>query len=269
MKQLSRTILNFLWDEVEIPEDLLYEFTVKTTKIVQTRCIEDLPTEFWDIERYVASFWHAQRFEHVSASHIYEMGRLLSLTNMLGMIAEEEEKRQSLDEYAVRFQDWYLAFKGMHDRPGITHKELAAVAKKSESSLSQFMNKNQWECLYMYRRFGREKNYYLTEMGQELYEMMKRRRPHPAEEKYTRCLGAISNLENVVAEVVNDRHYKVVKSDDGEFIEDSIYIVNCEDEARRIGLVAQIRLNKSAFEDKKEDKEIWQKEERLKKLKAL
>lgn len=72
---------------------------------------------------------------------LYEMGRLLSLTSLLSLEKEEEKKRSSLNEYAEQYKDWYKVFAEIHENAGITHKQLARRAEKSESSLSQFMNK--------------------------------------------------------------------------------------------------------------------------------
>lgn len=269
MERLARMILDNLREGNAIPEDLLYELTTEAMKVVQTRQIEQLSPEFWELEQYVESFWRAQLFQTVQGMRSYEMGRLLSLTNMIAMVAEEEEKRQSLNEYALKFSDWYPVFKGMYDTPGITHKKLALTAGKSDSSLSQFMNKNQWEGLYIYRRFGREKNYYLTELGQRLYELMKDNQPRPTEEKYARFLGVKNNIEELEKGLADDSAYKVVRSDTGEFLESRIYGINDELESRKPELLAEILWNKNILEDKKEEKEICPKEGTMRRLKAL
>lgn len=269
MERLTRKILEGLRAERVIPEELLYEFTVETIRIVQTRQMEQLPPVFWELEQYVESFWRARRFDRIQDERLYEMGRLLSITNMIAMVDEEEEKRQSLSEYASKFSDWYLVFKGMHDIPGITHKKLAVAGNKSESSLSQFMNKNQWEGLYIYRRLGREKNYYLTELGEQLYELMSSNQPTPTEEKYARFLGVKSNIEDLERSLVDDSTYKIVKSDAGEFLESSIYRINYEAESRRSELIFRGQWNKEILGEKKEERDIWQKESPAIKLKAL
>lgn len=266
MKKLTNMLLEYLWNEEEIPEELFYEFSVKATKAIQTRCLEELPLEFWEVEKYVEAFWRSQNFTSLEEKNIYGMGRLLSITNMLAMVAEDEEKRYFLPEYAEKYQEWYPVFEEMHNCPGITHVELARKAHKSKSSLSQFMKKNQWQGFYIFHCLGREKTYYLTELGQQLYELMKSKIMQGKGERYTRLLGVMDNIEQAMAAVVNDYSFKLVKAESAEVGEKALYMVNSEN--RRIAKVIQVHYNKSEFENEKEKKELCQKKGSLKMLNA-
>lgn len=270
MEKVTSTILDYLWDKNDIPEELLYEFAKKTIKTIQTRCTERLTGEFWELERYVESFWRAKRFEGVSSTHIYEMGRLLSITSMLSMVAEQEEKSQSLEVYATKLQDWYLVFKGMHDKPGISHGELAEVCRKSVSSLSQFICKYEWDGLYIYRRSGRGKNYYLTEQGKQLYELMTSKQPRPREEKGVDLIVTKNSIDKALNMLVNDSQYKVVKTESDEYLESKIYrIDNSKADGRRAEAIGDIRFSKKAFGMKKGENEICQKSLFLKKQNVI
>lgn len=245
MDKLISRILDCLWDELRIPEDLLYEFTVKTTKMIQSRCIKTLPTEFWELERFVELYWRAQAFEEKNTVHVYEMGRLLSLTNMLGMIAEQEEKRRSLDEYAIQFREWYPVFKEIHDMPGITHEELKKVIRKSDLYFAKFINKNQREDFCIYHRFGQEKCYYLTTWGEQLYVLMKNSQRHSFEEKYDGILELRNNIEKSIINLKEDSNYKCVSTNEGKFIKNTIYYTdNINTSIRKPELLAEIHMNK-------------------------
>ena len=238
MDRLLRTLLKYLRECMVIPEEWLYEFTVATREMIQTMQVEQLPFEYSELERYVESYWRAKSFVSNQEEILYEMGRLLSLTSLLSLEKEEEKKRSSLNEYAEQYKDWYKVFAEIHENAGITHKQLARRAEKSESSLSQFMNKNQWKGIYIYRRFGREKSYYLTEYGEQLYEVMKNMQPRPRREKYARFLGTKTNINREMNMLLQDGSYKMSRSFDGKREIYRIYYRNSETTSGRPEQVA-------------------------------
>jgi len=93
MRELINLISEYVFDAAEIPEDLLYEFYKKTAKIIRSLCTEAIPDEFWELENYVESYWRGHKYlKSEDAIQIYQMGQLLSFTNMLSMLSEEKEK---------------------------------------------------------------------------------------------------------------------------------------------------------------------------------
>ncbi len=174
MRELINLISEYVYDAAEIPEDLLYEFSKKTAKIIRNLCTEAIPDEFWELENYVEAYWRGHKYlKSEDAIQIYQMGQLLSFTNMLSMLSEEKEKEISIEDYAVQLKDKYPIFSKIHEIPGITHKELADAVDMSVSSLSQFITKYKWNGFFQSRAMGREKHYYLTKHGQQLYYTMK------------------------------------------------------------------------------------------------
>lgn len=174
MRELINLISEYVYDAAEIPEDLLYEFSKKTAKIIRNLCTEAIPDEFWELENYVEAYWRGHKYlKSEDAIQIYQMGQLLSFTNMLSMLSGEKEKEISIEDYAVQLKDKYPIFSKIHEIPGITHKELADAVDMSVSSLSQFITKYKWNGFFQSRAMGREKHYYLTKYGQQLYSVMK------------------------------------------------------------------------------------------------
>ncbi|HIW41122.1 MAG TPA: hypothetical protein H9743_03130 [Candidatus Mediterraneibacter vanvlietii] len=173
MKRLIEQIFNYILDEEIIPEDLLFEFSQDTLQIVQHNNGTELTSQFWSFQNYIESFWRGEKYQHISNSFfVYQMGQLLAYTNMIRDVADEEEKRVSIEDYARRWKNRYLVFKGMHDKRGITHKSLAEYSEMSTSALSQFISKTKWDGYYTYRVMGREKHYYLTKRGEKLYDLL-------------------------------------------------------------------------------------------------
>lgn len=176
MKKLINIIYNCVLKKKEIPKDLLYEFSRDAIKIVQNRQVDDVPTEFWDLQHYVELFWREKKYKKEKNSIlIYQMGQLFSYTSMIRDIADDNERILRIREYAERWKNKYLVYKGVHDESGITHKKLVNVSGLSPSALSQFIAQTRWDGYLTYRNVGREKYYYLTDEGEKLYELLKSR----------------------------------------------------------------------------------------------
>lgn len=205
MKKLIDILYDYLLKGKEIPEDLLYEFSQDTIKIIQHRSTDEIPSTFWNLQHYVEMFWRGKKYKkEKNPILIYQMGQMLAYTNMVRDIADENERTMNLDEYARRWENKYLVFKGIHDVPGITHKKLAAVSHQSVSSLSQFIAKTKWDGYIIYRTGGREKYYYLTENGEKLYKLLNDKQKKPIRLKQYQ----FHNLDSNYSEYYYDTSYK-------------------------------------------------------------
>lgn len=173
MRELVNLIFKFVLEAKEIPEELLYEFSKQTAEIVQNGCTEIIPKEFWELESYVDAYWRGHQYiKSDNNIQIYQMGQLLSFTNMLSMLAEEMEKESSIEDYAARLKDGYGAIKEIQEHPGITRKELEQTAGMNGPSLAQLINELKWNGFLQPRSMGQEKHYYLTKHGQQLCSAM-------------------------------------------------------------------------------------------------
>lgn len=175
MKELAEQILDYIMENREVPEDLLYEFSKETLRIIQSRQTTSIPDTFWDLENYVETFWRCSEFTQAENSYfVHQMGQLLSFTNLISIMDDEEQRELSIEDYAEQWRDRYLVFDYIHRHRGITHKTLAEASGMSVSALSQFINKVKWTGVFNCRSMGREKHYYLTEYGEQVYEYMKK-----------------------------------------------------------------------------------------------
>ncbi len=173
MKELVQRILNYLLEDKKIPEELIYQLSKSTVKIVENHCTEMIPEEFWELDSFVEAYWRTESYEKSkNMILVYQMGQLLSFTNMLSMLAEKQEKENSIEDYAIQLKDKYVIFQQIDRNPGITHKELAKRAELSVSSLSQFLSKCNEHGFIQRRVMGSEKHYYLTPYGKRLYSVM-------------------------------------------------------------------------------------------------
>ena len=176
MQRLIEFIYNYIFEGKEVPEDLMFEFSQSTMKIVQSGNVQELPPEFEDLQNYVELFWRGRKYEREEKPiRIYQLGQLLSYINLIRDVADEQKRKISMEEYAERWSKRFRVFLGMHVKPGIMHKELAKFSGITPSVLSQFVAKTKWDGYYTYRIVGREKYYYLTSKGQELYSLLWRK----------------------------------------------------------------------------------------------
>lgn len=202
MKKLIEIIYNCVLSGKEIPEDLLYEFSQNIIKIVQSRQVDNIPAEFWDLQHYIELFWRGRRYKKEKNSIlIYQMGQMLSYTSMIRDIADDNEMVMGIKEYAERWKNKYLVYKGVHAESGITHKKLANVSGLSPSALTQFISKTKWDGYLTYRNVGREKYYYLTEEGEKLYKLLKSRYVR-ADDAY---LYGVNSCDYIYCNLYNDK----------------------------------------------------------------
>lgn len=195
MKKLVQMILNYLLENKEIPEELIYELSKTTVKIVENHCMEMIPQEFWELDSFVEAYWRAESYTKSNdMAFVYQMGQLFSFTNMLSTLAEKQEKENSIEDYAIQLKDKYAIFQQIDRNPGITHKELAQRAGMSVSSLSQFLNRYKEHGFIQRRSMGREKHYYLTAYGERLYSAMNVNRKN---QSYSCTLKIIHKMDNI------------------------------------------------------------------------
>ena len=195
MKKLVQMILNYLLENKQIPEELIYELSKTTVKIVENHCMEMIPQEFWELDSFVEAYWRAESYTKSNdMAFVYQMGQLFSFTNMLSTLAEKQEKENSIEDYAIQLKDKYAIFQQIDRNPGITHKELAQRAGMSVSSLSQFLNRYKEHGFIQRRSMGREKHYYLTAYGERLYSAMNVNRKN---QSYSCTLKIIHKMDNI------------------------------------------------------------------------
>lgn len=203
MKRIVKTIYNYVLEKKKIPEDFLYEFSQNIIKIVQSGNVQELPPEFEELQNYVEMYWRGRKYEREeNPIRIYQLGQLLSYVNLIRDVIDSNKDKVSMTEYAVRWDNRFLVFQGMYDKPGITHKQLARISKMSPSALSQFMDKTKWDGYYTYRIVGREKYYYLTPKGNELYALFCKERKE--EFSYNYLYMSADDLNNEIAGPISD-----------------------------------------------------------------
>lgn len=63
MQRLIEFIYNYIFEGKEVPEDLMFEFSQSTMKIVQSGNVQELSPEFEDLQNYVELFWRGRKYE--------------------------------------------------------------------------------------------------------------------------------------------------------------------------------------------------------------
>lgn len=266
MKGLIEIILKSFWDFREIPEELLFEFSQKTMQIIQKKAIDEIPDEFSVFENYVEMFWRGKKYNHMSNRFIiYQMGQLLTCTNMLNRLLAEEKREASIEAFADLFKDRAMIFEGMYKERGITHKKLAELSDMSVSALSQFISKNKSEGFFTYRVMGREKHYYLTEYGEKLYFHML----HNGDQKKMKYVKMYGFIDDMNEKIINNRYYKVVFDQNANEITESVYISTEGNSGKKTERLMKMSINKAGLESNKEEKRWDMKDEMLRVLSKI
>lgn len=216
MKKLIDILYDHLINSREIPEDLLYEFSQNTIKIIQHHASAQIPPSFWNLQHYVEMFWRGRKYQkEKNTVFVYQMGQLLTCTNMIRDVVDADVKTMSISDYARRWDSKYPVYKGIHDKPGINHKKLAAVSENSISSLSQFISKTKWDGYIIYRSAGREKYYYLTENGEKLYKLLREKRQKACRFKKVRFRNLDTNNSGYYYDALNNKEKILIASISG------------------------------------------------------
>lgn len=223
MEKIVNIISEYVYAQKEIPDDLMSEFSSEMIQIIEGQCTEEIPDAIWNLENYVKLYWRGSKYVHEECpARIFQLGQLLSYMNMIRQHFERIDEDISLEEYANTYRDKYLFFKSIHDRAGITHKDLAKLVHTSISSMSQFVSKIAGTGFIVTRVMGREKHYYLTDKGETLLDLLEERKTLHGH-KYTKLLGALTNLNTVVS---NDAFLKVVIGNKNGTLTKNVYATN-------------------------------------------
>lgn len=104
--------------------------------------------------------------------YVFSIGLVMGMGSLINAILDFSESTRDLEQNINRFKDNYNIFQVIDENPGIMQKLLAKKVNKSATTLSHFMNKKEVQQYFDFYTMGREKYYYLSRRGKQLYEKM-------------------------------------------------------------------------------------------------
>lgn len=173
MDGLAENILKNMLDK-SLTEDMVYELT----RACATSIVEEMAISWTDVlknlESFLDSLWRSKGYRQYDADDVFGLGRVYTAVDMLKMVSEKQELTIKVKEDAGKYAARRRLFEQIAKNPGITHKELARKASISESALSQFYGKIQYDNYILSHKAGRTKYYYLSMTGKQLLAEMQR-----------------------------------------------------------------------------------------------
>ena len=181
-------IMKYLHNGVVIPEDMMYSFYLKTIAIMQGKIGKPSVSErAKDFCLYMSRLWSSKSYSKIDCDpiFIFQLGELHTCARILedyfAKIEEENdiEINSKIETDSKRFFTKLSFFEIVMENPGIKHSVLSDEIGISKSSLSQFVAKIKEYGYYSERIAGREKYYYLTDIGVKLLERMRQEANKP------------------------------------------------------------------------------------------
>lgn len=173
MDELAENILKKVLDK-SLTEDMVYELTRACVDSI----VEEMAISWTDalrnLESFLDSLWRSKGYRQYDADDVFELGRVYTAVDMLKMVSEKHELTVKVREDAGKYAARRKLFEQIAKNPGITHKDLARKVNISESALSQFYGKIQYDNYILSHKAGRTKYYYLSMTGKQLLAEMER-----------------------------------------------------------------------------------------------
>ena len=170
---ICKEILTHIERKDEISEDQVYRLGEGLSFYYGE---EKMPATYIKLLDTLGQKWRYQQMDDLSPEQLFVYGGLW------GCIQAMEMKRMRIQTEELKREKWNVLIKGYDDKkqlleviqknPGIRHKELAESVHKSPSQLSQIMVRMTGDGIVSCNYAGREKFYFLTELGEKLTDKL-------------------------------------------------------------------------------------------------
>ena len=112
--------------------------------------------------------------EQMTPEQAFLYGGIWGGVRLLDIRKNHRRRRLKIHKLKKRYEDYYDFFSIIDINPGIRHKDLAERLGKSVSQLSQLADRIDRDDLIYCDYMGREKYYYLSSLGKQLYTEIKK-----------------------------------------------------------------------------------------------
>ena len=120
--------------------------------------------------------WRYQQFETLTTEQSYLYGGIWGCLNMISFIRKKKETLKKCYALASKHEaDAVFTFlNAINESPGLQNKKLALLCNISSEEISQISNEALKDELIFFRRFGKEKYYYLRKQGERVIDIVKK-----------------------------------------------------------------------------------------------
>lgn len=170
LENICQEILSYVEKDYEISEEMVLALAQGLTFYNGRE--EKMPSSYIRLLDEIGQKWQYRETEQLSIEQTFVIGSVWGCLQMA-----EARRRYALNETS-KVQQWNVLLKKYADKvyllniirrkPGIRHKDLAQRSGKSPSQMTQIMAGMINDRIVTYNYTGREKFYFITELGQKL-----------------------------------------------------------------------------------------------------
>lgn len=116
--------------------------------------------------------WIYQQFEDVPSEQSFLAGGIWGCLRMMESIRRKKETEQKGKELAIKYETgtMHQVLQAIYNIPGLQNKELAEMCEVTPARISQITNNALLDGLITARSMGKEKSYYIRNLGEKVYK---------------------------------------------------------------------------------------------------
>ncbi len=178
LENICKSILTAIKRNALIDEDQIFKLTDALSFYDGRE--EEFPDEYTQLCNVIEEKWHYQDVQELPKEQLFVYGGIWGCLQMM------EAKRRYIDTVVSESQQWDVLINKYSDKlwllkilflyPGIRHKDISQRAEKTPSQMSQLLKNIYSDGLITCNYAGREKFYFLSELGEKLYHELERKK---------------------------------------------------------------------------------------------
>lgn len=134
----------------------------------------------------ICELWQYREIDKMSSEQAFLYGSIWGSIKLLRMKDEKVKKQQNMAWLVKKYLKKDKLLKYIYENPGINHKSLAEKLFIAPSQLSQQILSYEKDGLITDDRIGREKYYYLLEVGESVYQKISKEKANTESVKLIR-----------------------------------------------------------------------------------
>lgn len=174
LENICESLMELFQKEKRIDEEQVYIFLEGAVDFLNREADEHKTVKLDKLGAYLQKKWQYREIEQMTPEQAFLCGSIWGGAKLLGIKRERKETVFEFHELKKKHSVHYDLLHAISVDPGIKHKDLAGKLKKSTSHLSQYVIDVIRDGLITCSRIGREKYYYLSPLGEQVYDELKK-----------------------------------------------------------------------------------------------
>lgn len=159
-------IVYYLWDRIS---DQYIDHHTDSEKMYHEKLLDRLN-----------SIWQYEQIETLSSEQSFLYGGIWGCLSILSLIRKKRKQKQECHALAHKYNldSSYLFLQSIYDLPGLQNKKLAEICGVTPARISQIAVEASKEGLISTMVLGKEKYYFIKEMGEDVYNLIQRQKKY-------------------------------------------------------------------------------------------